>query len=459
MRATRDDDEHRRRAGGEDRLDELRLQPGQREVDRVAPLPRRAEAEEPGQVTDSQHRDIGVMSRLDRGIEARTIRLQHRDSLLDDDLAARELLREGGRERRRLDAHAELGVLVEHVVGVAVAAHERAGLVAARPDERDLTGRLVPGSQGQEPVVTQEDDRLLGHFQGDRAVRRGVQVAILPLHRRVEVGIEEPQLDLLAQNPPRGAVDERLVEPPGPYLLDEVLVATGVRQLDVETGGERERPCLRRRRGDLVHHLQEDHRPVVGDDGPIEAPPIPQRRREQVDRRARGHPVDVAVGVHHRAGLADPDRHFEGGQQEVLELAPPHRHRRVIAPRLARRVSGEVFERRDDTGLLEALDVGGTERPDDVRVLAARLLDPPPPVVPHDIEQRRQALVHPDRVHVGADRVGHLLDELGVERRAPSDRRGVHRRAERRKAGEALLVDQGRDPEAGGLDDLGLVIA
>jgi len=72
----------------------------------------------------------------------------------------------------------------------------------------------------------------------------------------------------------------------------------------------------------------------------------------------------------------------------------------------------------------------------------------PQRVVAHDGQYGRETLVHADRGHVPPDRGGHPLDEVGVERRRPCDRRRVHRRAEHRESGEAHLVDESRDAQA-----------
>jgi len=79
---------------------------------------------------------------------------------------------------------------------------------------------------------------------------------------------------------------------------------------------------------------------------------------------------------------------------------------------------------------LEARHVRRTDRADDVRILADRLLDPPPPVVLDDVHDRRKTLMDADGPHVLADRLRHLADQLGVERGAPGDGRRVHGRVE-----------------------------
>src|SRR5690606_30697125 len=112
----------------------------------------------------------------------------------------------------------------------------------------------------------------------------------------------------------------------------------------------------------------------------------------------------------------------------------------------------EMLERRDDALRLQALDVRGADLTDDVRVLRDALLDPPPPGVAHDVEHGGEPLVHAELAHRGADLGSHLLDELGVEARAPRGGYGVGGRLPRGEPVEALLVrDRG---DADRLDEL-----
>ncbi len=178
-----------------------------------------------------------------------------------------------------------------------------------------------------------------------------------------------------------------------------------------------------------------------------------QQVGEQPGVRPGRNAVDVGVRVHHRAGAGAGHRRLERRQDHVHQLAPAHRHGTVVAGRARGRVPGEVFQGGDDPGALQAPDVGGAEHRDEVGVLAHGLLDPAPAVVADDVQHGGQALVYPDRRHVPPDRGGHPLDEIGVERGAPGDRRRVHRRAVRREPGEALLVDERRNPQARSVED------
>jgi hypothetical protein len=109
-----------------------------------------------------------------------------------------------------------------------------------------------------------------------------------------------------------------------------------------------------------------------------------------------------------------------------------------------------VLERGVHAGRLEPEHVGGADRADQVRVLADALVDATPARVAHDVEHGRQALMDPELPHRVTDRTRRLLDQLGVERRAPCERRRVRRGLPRGEAGEALLVDEGGDAQARG---------
>ena len=163
--------------------------------------------------------------------------------------------------------------------------------------------------------------------------------------------------------------------------------------------------------------------------------------------------VDVGVGVHHRPDSAERDGRLERGQDDVAQLARAHRHRPVVACGTRRGVAGEVLQGRDHAGRLEALHVGGAQRGHEVGVLADGLLDPSPSVVAHHVEHGGEALVHPERGHVAADRRGHPAHQVGVPGRAPRDGGGIDRGAVRREAGQALLVHEGGDAEPGGSHD------
>ena len=223
-----------------------------------------------------------------------------------------------------------------------------------------------------------------------------------------------------------------------------------MRELDVDARLEGERARLADRAGHPVHDLRERDRPVVRDHDALEPPLVAQHARQQPRVRRDRQPVDVAVGVHHRARAALPDRHLERREQHVAQRARADRDRRVVPSRLRRRVPGEVLQRRDDVARLQPADVCGADHADQIGVLAERLLDAPPAVVAHDVEHRRQPLVDADRVHALPDRARHPLHDLGVEGRRPRQRGRVDGGVERGEPRQALVVrDRGHaEPRA-----------
>jgi hypothetical protein len=108
-----------------------------------------------------------------------------------------------------------------------------------------------------------------------------------------------------------------------------------------------------------------------------------------------------------------------------------------------------VLERGQHAGALQAAHVSGAEQGHQVRVLADGLLDPAPPVVADHVEHGGQALVDAERRHVPADRGGHPLDQVGIERRTPGNCRRIDGRSEGSEPGEAFLVHDGRYAQSG----------
>ncbi len=115
-----------------------------------------------------------------------------------------------------------------------------------------------------------------------------------------------------------------------------------------------------------------------------------------------------------------------------------------------------MLERGDDPGGLQALDIGGADGADEVRVLADGLLDAAPAGVAHHVEDGRQALVDADGAHVTADGGGHAPHQAGVEGGAPGQRDGVGGGAPGGEAYQAFVVREGGDAEAVGGGDPGL---
>ncbi len=205
-----------------------------------------------------------------------------------------------------------------------------------------------------------------------------------------------------------------------------------------------------------MQRLQERDAVVIGDDHPVEAELVPQQAGQQVVVGGGRHPVDVGVGVHHRARAALPDRQLERRQEDLGELTRADADRTEVTAGPRPRVAGEVLERRDHAGRLQARDVGGAEHGHEIRVLADGLLDPAPPGIAGHVEHRGQALVHAGRAHAAPDGGRHLRHEARVERRAPGQRRRERRRTPRGKAGEAFFVRDRRNAESARLPDLRL---
>jgi hypothetical protein len=107
-----------------------------------------------------------------------------------------------------------------------------------------------------------------------------------------------------------------------------------------------------------------------------------------------------------------------------------------------------------NAGGLQPADVRGSDDAGQVGVLAEGLLDPAPPVVPHHVQDRREPLVDPAVAHAGADRGSHGLDQAGIVRGGPGQRRGEHGGAVGGEAGEAFLVRDSRDAQPGVVEEV-----
>ena len=144
------------------------------------------------------------------------------------------------------------------------------------PDQGDLG----PWCQRQHTIVAEENDRFLGQVAGNVPVRSRVKVTVGSLSLVVPIGVEQPELGLLEQDPAGCPVDEFRIEASGPDLVGEIAVGGGVGELDVDSGGERDASGCSIIDSDVVHHLEEGDGPVVGHDGSGE----PQRSRRTVVR-------------------------------------------------------------------------------------------------------------------------------------------------------------------------------
>jgi hypothetical protein len=137
-----------------------------------------------------------------------------------------------------------------------------------------------------------------------------------------------------------------------------------------------------------MHRAQEGDAPVVGDDDALEPPLLAQDLGQQTGVGGRRKPVDLAVGVHHRARAALAHGHLERRQEHVAPDARAGGNRSVVAAGLGTRVPGEVLQRGDDADGFEAAHVGRAHHADEIRVLAERLLDASPAVIAHDVQHR-----------------------------------------------------------------------
>ena len=354
------------------------------------------------------------------------------------------------------------GIPVAEVTGHAVAAEEGQRIGGQRPDHRDA--RVRPQRQGGLGVGEQHDG-FLGQPAGQRPVPRRVQVdGRVQAGRGVRIcgrpsGIEQAELALLPQHPGRGPVDQLGRDQAVVYRGDQLgAVAADAGQFHVQAGVQGQRPGLRGRPGHPVLGLQEGDREVVRDHDPVEAELIPQQPGQQRAVPADRDAVHIGVGRHHRAGPAEPQRHLERHQHHVGELPRPHTHRSHVAAHAGRGVASEMLQRGLDPGRLQAADVAGADRPDQVRVLADGFLGPPPAHVPGHVEDRGQALVDAHRSHAGPDGPGHVADQVGIERRPPGQRGREHGGRPGGEAGQAFLVRDGGNTEPARPGDLGLQI-
>ena len=119
-----------------------------------------------------------------------------------------------------------------------------------------------------------------------------------------------------------------------------------------------------------------------------------------------------------------------------------------------------MLRRRDHTGAqvvaLQPAHESDAHAGDKVRVLAERLLEPPPARVATDVEHGSEALMRTSRTHLLSYGGGELLDERRLPRARKADRLREDRCVARHQPGADLLVDDGRDAEPRLLDEVAL---
>lgn len=127
----------------------------------------------------------------------------------------------------------------------------------------------------------------------------------------------------------------------------------------------------------------------------------------------------------------------------------------MIHPTLGHGVSEKVLSCGDhavpEIVALQASYIGGANPTDEVRVLAVGLLNPSPPGVASDIEDRRQGVAGADGHHLPPDGLRHLGDERLIPRGGESDGLWELCGVACAIPGCGLLVDHDGDAEAGPL--------
>ncbi|NWJ69651.1 glycoside hydrolase family 3 C-terminal domain-containing protein, partial [Pseudonocardia sp. ICBG1122] len=308
-----------------------------------------ATTEQPGAVTGHDDGQVGVRRGPHRRVEARPVGGVDVAPPHVDQLGVRLLTTQGVEHGRHVQAQLRARVLGQHVVGEAVAAHQRGRVVGVRAEDGDAAGAR---RERQDAVVVQQHDRLLRQPGGDRAVLRRVQVD----RRRGACGgpvrgagrgvvVEQPEVGLLLQHPQHGPVHDVFgqcarADPVGQRLqvrgaaAEQALVA-GI-DVELPTGTAYLEPLADRvRSGALPEHVvdravlrvleQKAHLGLLDDDAAA-------RAADRATARAAA-PVDLDPPEHRAiaARLAEQSvvlLHDDG----VLPLAPGTRRIAVLGP-------------------------------------------------------------------------------------------------------------------------------
>ena len=350
-----DQHQHGRRAGLDHRPGELLLHPGEVERGAVAALAARAVVGQPGPVPQHQDGDVRPGGESHGLLEPVAGLAGHLAALGERQPLAEPLPQRASHRRRLQGGHLE-AVLgdrhLEHVApaaghleqrldvrGIRVVAEQVARRVGVRADQRHRPLRR----QRQRAVVAQEDQALAGDRPGQRALGGVGRGGRGPL-RLDERPLEQPELDLGRRT--RRTASSRMSSPSEPRLergQQRRAVAVGVRQLDVQSGGEGHRGRLLGARREAVVLGQLAHREVVRDHHAVEAPLLPQELGQEPAVAAARHPVELVVGVHERAQPGRAHDGLERVQVDLAELARAEVHRRPVHPALRRAVAHEVL--------------------------------------------------------------------------------------------------------------------
>ncbi len=123
-------------------------------------------------------------------------------------------------------------------------------------------------------------------------------------------------------------------------------------------------------------------------------------------------------------------------------------------------VADEVLRGRDDARCdvvaLEAAHERDAHAPDEIRILAERLLEAAPARIAADVENGPETLMHARGAHLRPDRVGQRFDERGLPRAGEPDRLREDRRVARHQPGADLLVHDGGNTEPRVVDQMAL---
>ena len=280
--------------------------------------------------------------------------------------------------------------------------------------------------------------------------------------RHVDVRpFEQAETELHPEDAGDGRIEQRVVDPAvGDTGRQRGAVRGGPRQLGVDTRGQGQPgslPEVRREPMGRGEHLDAD---VVRGDDAVEPPLTTQDPGQQLGRGMARHAIDIAVGRHDAGDPGPADGRLEREELLVPELARADVGGGLVEPAFGQAVTDHVLAgRRHTVGQVRALerrDVGAAELRREVRVFPVGLLDPAPAWVARDVEHRCERLAGAGQQHPPTDRRCHRRDGIGVEARRSPDRLLETGCLRGQQPMEALLVDDGRDPEPGAVDEVAL---